>query len=225
VEPPQILDLLRRTLLFRDVPQAELANVAASSHRWSARKEDRIFSEGQSAKSCFVFVSGRGKIVTSGRDGSEIILNIVEPLELVGELALLDKSPRSATLAAMRPSELIEIPQGSFLALRSNRAFEEELMLHVAAMLRRATDRQRVMTYAAGDRVFWCLVGLALRSGQPVNKALVVSPKPTHQELADMTGLTRETVSRRLVDLESEGRVRTTPKAYVLAEDAGPTAT
>lgn len=215
-----MLSALQKALLFREVPEADLARVAARCHLSTVKKEARIFSEGESADNCFVFTSGRGKIVTCGRDGTEIILNIVEPLELVGELALLDGSTRSATLAAMRPSELIVIPRTSFLTLRRNRAFEDQLMLHVAAMLRRATVRQRVMTYAAGDRVFWCLIGLALRSRTPINKSLVVSPRPTHQELADMTGLTRETVSRRLVDLESEGRVRITKKAYTLDENA-----
>jgi CRP/FNR family cyclic AMP-dependent transcriptional regulator len=197
-----VVKLLQRVALFAAVPEADLRAAAKDTRSVIKRKAATIFDEGSPADSCFVITSGRAKIVLSGREATEVILGTVEPLELVGELSLLDNSPRSAGLVALEESQLLRMPKAAFQQLRSNRAFEDRLVVHVTAMLRRATEQLRaIYTYDSAERVAWCLARLAIRTGRQVGEALVI-PRPPHQELADMTGCSRETVTRVLTQLQ-----------------------
>jgi CRP-like cAMP-binding protein len=124
--------------------------------------------------------------------------------QLVGELSLLDGAPRSAGLVALSDCRLIQLPKGAFDLLRRDPAFEDELFHHIGRMLRRATEQLRVSyTYSSTERVAWCLARLAARSGPRIGDTIAISPKPSHQELADMVGCTRETVSRALLRLKT----------------------
>jgi CRP-like cAMP-binding protein len=203
-----VFDLLRRVPLFGRVPAAELQEAAKATRAFTKRKGASIFDEGSPADSCYVVTAGRAKVVLSAQGGNEIILGTVEPFELVGELALLDSSPRSAGLTAMEDCQLLRMPKASFDALRANRAFDERLLLHVAAMLRRATEQLRaIYAYGSAERVCWCLARLAARGGRHAGGAVVISPRPPHQEIAEMTGCTRETVTRVLLQLKRLKRV------------------
>jgi CRP-like cAMP-binding protein len=131
-----------------------------------------------------------------------VILGIIEPYAVIGEIALLDSSTRSAGLATVEQSHFIKIPGPVFLTLRNNRAFEQELVVHVTATLRRATEQLRaIYTYSSLERVAWCLARLAHQRGEPHGSEIAVSPRPPHHELAEMTGCSRETVSRILIQL------------------------
>jgi CRP/FNR family transcriptional regulator, cyclic AMP receptor protein len=198
-----VFGLLQRVPLFAGLPPADLRAVARDSRHVVKQKSATIFEEGSPADSCYVITSGRAKVVLSGRAGTEVILGTVESLELVGELSLLDSRPRSAGLVALEDCQLLWLPKASFLQLRGNRAFEDRLVVHVSSMLRRATEQLRATrTYKAEERVSWCLARLALRNGQPAGGAIVISPKPSDQELADMSGCARETVNRVMKKLQ-----------------------
>jgi len=198
-----VFGLLRRVPLFAALPPSDLRSAAARAHSMSRKKGARIFEEGSSGDSCYVLTSGRAKVVLSGQAASEVILGTVEPFELVGELALIDRSPRSAGLVAIEDCQLIQLPSAAFLELRRNGAFEDKLVAHVATMLRRATEQLRaIYTYSSTERVAWCLARLGSRTGRRAGDAIVISPRPPHQELADMTGCSRETVTRILRHLK-----------------------
>ena len=193
-----ILEALRRVPLFSDVPIAELQEVARRSQATWKKKTARVFEEGSSAESCFVLTSGRAKIVLSGPD-SEVILGIIEPLALIGELALLDNSTRSAGLVAVDDCHFIRITKESFRRLRNNSVFEDKLVAQVATTLRRANEQIRaIYTFDSKERIVWGLARLASQRGRRLGGEIVISPKPRHQELAEMTGCSRETVSRVL---------------------------
>ena len=194
-----VFETLRRVPLFSDIPLVELQEVAKRSQGILKKSTARVFEEGSPADSCFVLTSGRAKVVLSGRADSEVILGIVEPLALIGELALLDNSTRSAGLVAVDDCHFIRITQASFRGLRNNSAFEAKLVAQVATTLRRANDQIRaIYTFDSKERVVWCLARLASQRGRRLGGEIVISPKPLHQELAEMTGCSRETVSRVL---------------------------
>src|SRR5690606_22338051 len=114
----------------------------------------------------------------------------VMPDSVVGEVALLDRSNRSASLVAAEPCHLIRISGVAFERTRSNIAFERKLVAHVVGLLRQANDQARaIATFPSVSRVVWCLSRIAQREGQRQGKVVVVPNKP-HQELAEMTGCT-----------------------------------
>jgi CRP-like cAMP-binding protein len=195
------VELLRLVPLFADIPEGELQMVARSSQPFWKKKGARLFEEGSPADCCYVLTSGRAKVVLSGTE-SEVILGIVEPYALIGEIALLDRSKRSAGLVTVEKSHFIRISAQTFLELRNNRAFEDRLIANVTGTLRHATEQLRaIYTFSSLERVAWCLAGLARQRGALSGSEIAISPRPPHHELADMTGCSRETVSRILLRL------------------------
>jgi CRP/FNR family cyclic AMP-dependent transcriptional regulator len=198
-----MLGLLGRVQLLADLPAADLQKAARVARPLSRKKGARIFEEGSVADSCYFITSGRAKVVLSGMNAVEVTVGTIEPFELVGELSLLDGAPRSAGLVAMQDCHLIQLTKAAFDALRRNEGFEDKLLRHVAKMLRRATEQLRVSyTYSSTERVAWSLARLASRGGRRVGETLIISPRPPHQELADMAGTSRETATRTLLHLK-----------------------
>ena len=196
-------DLLRRVPIFADLAAADLSQVVKMARPMTKRKGARIFEEGSDPDSCLVLTAGRAKVVLSGARESEITLGVVEPFNVVGEIGLLDGSLRSASLVAIDDCQFIRIPSQAFSALRKNPAFVDRLVAHLASTIRRANDQLRaIYTFTAEERVLWSLARLARQHGVKQGGDLILRPRPAHQELADMTGCSRETVSRALMNLK-----------------------
>jgi CRP/FNR family transcriptional regulator len=201
MSPDVIKRCLKSVPLFAELPPGDLDSLAAASRGVRFAKGARIFEEGSAADGCFVLTAGRAQVVVSGNQGTEILLQILVPMGLVGEVALLDKSDRSASLVAAETCHLIRIPAAALETLRRNYAFEAKLVAGLAARLRESDDRVRVIsTFPSLNRVAWCL-GRVARYGGRRERATIVIPKIAHSELAEMAGCTRETVSRALQTL------------------------
>lgn len=206
-----IRNVLAAVPLFSILDDAELDALAAASRSMSYRKGARIFEEGSPAECCLVLTAGRANVVLNAGNGAEVLLGVVVPGHLVGEVALLDASTRSASLVAAEQCTFIRVPASSFDALRRNRAFEDRLVSRLAATLRGANDQVRgISTLPSVARVAWCLGRIARQEGVRDGR-IVVIPKKAHQELAEMTGCSRETVTRALGTLRG--------KKYILSDN------
>ena len=93
---------LRNVPLFADLTVDALDALASAGRAVMFKRKTRMFEEGSPADCCFVLTSGRARIVLSGANGTEILRNIVGTHELVGEVALLEKSARTASFVARR---------------------------------------------------------------------------------------------------------------------------
>ena len=196
-----VKESLKAVPLFADLTEQEIEMVAASSRSVPAKKGARVFEEGALADCCLVLTSGKAKLALSAEGGTEIILGVLNANELVGEVALLDGSTRSADLVATDDCHFIRIPKASFDALRHNAAFERKVVAHAMSLLRGANDQVRgTASLRSVARVVWCLANLARREG--VRRGTTVTiPKRSHQELAEMIGCQRETVTRAMGQL------------------------
>jgi CRP/FNR family transcriptional regulator len=198
-------DRLRRFPLFATVTDAQLDELLDHARLVYKDKDARVFEEDEPADCCYILTSGRAKVVISGRD-DEIILATLEPYSLVGELALIDGSTRSAALVALEECEFLQIPHHAFDALRSDQGFEKRLVAHVVRTLRQTNDQLRqICSFGSIARVAWGLSQIARKRGTWHGESLVLQPRPPHQELAEMTGCSRETVTRKLKALKDEG--------------------
>ena len=202
-----IKDWLREVPLFSDLPDEDLDMLASTSRSLSARKKARVFEEGSPADCCLLMTSGSAHVVLGGSGDTEIILGTVKPKSLVGEIALFDRSTRSASLVASTDCHFIRIPIASFEKLRSNPQFEDKVVAHVISTLRGANDQVRGIAAASTiARVAWSLGRIARQEGVRDGSRIVI-PRKKHQELADMVGCSRETVSRTLETLRRKNYV------------------
>jgi CRP/FNR family cyclic AMP-dependent transcriptional regulator len=199
------INLLRQVQLFSELSDAELGQIAETAVMLRRTKNQIIFDEGDSADFLLVLTKGRAKVVLVGDGAEEIILNLIEPFRVVGEIALLDRSTRSARLVALEDSQFIKLPVTSFDALRnSNATFAAKVIANVTSTLRESNDQLRVIcTYRSLGKVAWCLDRLVRR--KKINgPSAILDPCPKHHELAQMTGCSRETVSRALTMLKQK---------------------
>src|SRR5262245_8725887 len=179
---PAIKNRVSTVPLFSSLSSPELDRLASGSRSVTFRRGARIFEEGSGADCCYLLVDGRAKVVLDSEDGSEVLLGEVAPGDLVGEVALLDGSTRSAALVVTVSSQFIVIPATVFHQLRANPAFEKGLVARVMATLRQSTERvRRVSSESAITRVAWCLCNIATREGKREGKLVIIPKKPHHE--------------------------------------------
>jgi CRP/FNR family cyclic AMP-dependent transcriptional regulator len=189
---------LKSVPLFSSLSEAELTSLALAAGTATVPKHGRVFEEGAPGDCCYVLTAGEARVVLSGDGDSEVLVATIRPRMLVGELALLDGSPRSAALVASQASRLIRIPAAAFDQLRKNAAFEQRLVKHVATTLRDSNDQIRGVTSASSmARVAWYLGRVARQEGT-LDRGGILIPQKTHHEIAEMVGCSRETVTRAL---------------------------
>ncbi|MGE0453865.1 MAG: Crp/Fnr family transcriptional regulator [Vicinamibacteria bacterium] len=214
-------ELLRTVPIFTDLGEAEIESLARLTTRRRLPKDGVVFFENEAGDSLFVIVEGRVKVTILGDDGREIILSVLGPGDFFGEMALLDHEPRSATAIAADETELLCLLRADFDgAVAENRTILPALLKVLTARLRHANHQ--ISTLALLDvygRVARVLVDMARDEGRRLKDGHIAFRRPTHQEIANRIGTTRETVTRMLRDLQQQGLVRVEPKEIVVGPD------
>ena len=133
--------LLAACPLFAEIADADLMRLAEHAKVRSYRRGQLLFSEGDSGDSLFVVIDGSLKATSSGADGSEFLLAVVDPYDAVGELTVADGGPRSASVSAVTDVTVLRIPRDAVLAVASNSpALTRALLGSLAAVVRRLTE-------------------------------------------------------------------------------------
>src|SRR5262249_57365784 len=101
--------VVKHVRLFAALESAELDVVSGAARRKQYPKGSIVFHEGDPGDCLLVIVKGRLKVSLLGREGDETIIRVLEPPDYVGEIALVDDAPRSATVIALERTEVLEI--------------------------------------------------------------------------------------------------------------------
>jgi CRP-like cAMP-binding protein len=211
-------ELLRRSPLFAGLSDEEIALVAQSARQVQYPRKSIVFHEGDPGDHLLVITRGRVKVLLSGDQGQETIVAILDAPAFLGEMALLAEAPRSATVMTLENTEFIRIGRSSFLTLiEEHPAIGTKVLRQLAAALRDANEQIRTLSmFDAYGRVVRCLLGIARKTGRQEGPRLIVTPKPSFQELARMIGCSRETVSRAIKTLQDTGYVSVVERGLAL---------
>ena len=165
-----------------------------------------LFSEGDEGHDVVLLLEGAVKIVSTAPSGKEIILDVMETNELLGELSAIDGEPRSATAVALTRVEVLIIPTREFTSfLEQHGAVATALLRVVAARLRRSSQRQLEFgTNDALGRLCSCLLRMVDSSSADADRHAVSMLLAQH-EIAALTGLAREAVVKGLRALRELG--------------------
>ncbi|MGH8737549.1 MAG: cyclic nucleotide-binding domain-containing protein, partial [Burkholderiales bacterium] len=106
--------MLRAVPLFSSVPDEQLRTLATVVTRKSVARSATVMVAGDLTDSLYIILAGRLKVMMSDADGKEVILSILGPGEFFGEMGLIDDSPRSASVVAIEPCELLSIAKRDF---------------------------------------------------------------------------------------------------------------
>ena len=200
---------LRRVPLFEGLKEEDLEAIAKVTITRSFSKDQVIILAEEEGDALFIIHTGQVKVSIVSEDGREVILSMLGEGAVVGELALLDEKPRSANVVATEDTELIMLRRSDFLRLIFKiPKIAISLLAELASRLRK-TDRkiEGLALLDVTSRISETLLQLAEEQGEQQNEGIFIANRPTHQHLANMSGTTRETVSRVLKRLEGQGYI------------------
>ena len=200
------IELLQSVALFWDLSEEELGYI---SQKMIARHYETgkfIFLEDSEGEQCFFVVQGSVKVTRLSKDGREVILAMLNEGEFFGEMALLDGESRSANVIALEETEVLTLNREDFLVvLHDYPQIAIQLLKEMAHRLRKS-DRQ-IASLSLSDaekRIALCIIRFADEQGI-IQRGQVSIPKmPIQQDIANMAGTSRETVSRAINLLEKE---------------------
>lgn len=212
----------RKFSLFEELDERELGSIAAVAKPRRYAKDDVVFHADESGDVFCLIKEGQVKITMISPEGKEIILSMLGPGDFFGEMALLDDEPRSATVVAMEPLELVTIWRADFLQiLTENFSITKKLLATLSRRLRTASNRiESLATMDVYGRLARFFLDLAREHGKPLDNGYVAVTRPTHQSIANMIGTSRETVSRLIHDLMKQNLLLSEGKTIYLRKTA-----
>ena len=222
VNAPDTKTFLRTVPLFHGAPERAL-DVAGSVIRPRRFDEGTVlFRESDVGDALYLLAAGLVKLSKVDLGGHEKTLALLQPPEFFGEMALLGHATRSATALALSPVSAYLLFRDDFQRLlTAYPTINLNLTTTLANRLRGMDDEAQVLSYKdAPGRVAYVLLRL-YRSGVvelDANGALV---RLTHQDLANLAGTSRETVTRALKALEQEGVIETRPREVTIIDAEG----
>lgn len=180
---------------------------------------ETLFHAGDAGDGCYFVREGVVKAAVIARDGQERLLAVLGPGALIGELALIDDEPRSATISALKPCRLLHLTKGAFFRLAdANPQVYREALKILARRLRGTNDSVVAQgTVTVSGRVARAFVSLAEGVGeeQPGGRILLAN-KITQNDIAGMAGVARENASRAVNDLLRMGVIGREGSFYVI---------
>jgi CRP/FNR family transcriptional regulator, cyclic AMP receptor protein len=208
--PPRVLDKLaplRNHPLFREFPPSVIEHFGTYMTRRSVRRGTTIFTKGDPGTGLMAVLWGSVKIGVPTADGREAVLNIINPGEIFGEIALLDGRPRTADAVAMDDCELMVIDRRDFIPfLREQPDIALKFIEILCARIRHTSEQvEDVMYLSFPGRLAKTLLQL---TGGPEAPAAHRNIRITQRELSSIIGMSRESTNKQLRAWENRKWVR-----------------
>lgn len=209
-------EVLAATVVLSAAAPATIAELARASRRRTVQRNEVLFLGGDRAPVIHVVDSGTLRVFSSSAEGVEHTLALVHDREIVGELGVLDDRPRSASLAAVRRSLVVEIPARSFrAAYESDPAIARRMVGLLAQRLRTVTDGLADLAYLdLGGRLAKYLLNESERQGTGTFKLPL-----TQSELGQLLGGARQTVNQVTRGLEEAGLIELDGRTVCIVDE------
>jgi CRP/FNR family transcriptional regulator, cyclic AMP receptor protein len=208
--------MLRSVPLFASFSEEPLRMLTTVVTRRSVTRGTIIMAAGDPTDSLYIILSGRLKVMMSDADGKEVILTILGPGEFFGEMGLIDDAPRSASVIAIEPCELLTIARRDF-----KKCLAENFEMSMAVMrglVRRLREADRKIGSLALLDVYGRVARLLLDMAETVDGQKMVTKRLPKQDIAKMIGASREMVSRVMKDLQVGGFIEMRGSTIVLRD-------
>ncbi|MCF6471148.1 Crp/Fnr family transcriptional regulator [Nonomuraea sp. MG754425] len=199
--------VLAEITLFQVLGENGIRSTARAGVARRYRSGQIIFHQGDPGESLYVLLDGLVKVVFTTEHGDEIVLNMLSRGDTFGEMALLDGSPRSASIVTVRPAWVFALPRARLLELmREHPALADEFLRLLGHMVRRLTGQAADLAFLdLGGRLAKLLLELADKHGQADD--VVDLPGLTQSDLAALIGASRPAVNRALQSLVSRNLI------------------
>ena len=214
------IDLLQSVSLFFDLSEKELGYIEEKMVSRRYENGNYIFLEESEGEQCFFVAKGSVKVTRLSKDGREVILTMLNAGDFFGEMSLLDGESRSANVIALEETEVLTLNREDFLVvLHDYPTIAIQLVKEMAGRLRKS-DRQ-IASLSLSDaekRITMCIIRFADDQGVIKNGKVSIPKTPIQQDIANMAGTSRETVSRALSILEKENLIKRNGRELIILD-------
>ncbi len=196
-------ELLARIPLLQGLEENLLNELSKLMQIKELAKRDNLMHKGDEARELFFLLEGRLLVVDVSPEGRQTGLNFIEPGDFLGELAVIDELPRSATVLAIAPSKVAALSkQLARKLLFGHPLIAERMLKHISLKLRASTDYRAILGIPNAFQRIFSLMELL---GKPdPGKLITIENMPTHEQIALMVNTSRETVTRAMQILNDE---------------------
>ena len=201
------LSLLQSVPIFSDLSPSDLKTIADRMIQRTYTKGQMILLEDDLGQTFFVIAGGSVKITRLSDDGREVILAMLGESDFFGEMSLLDGAGRSANVVSLEASEVLTLARNDFLEILQEYPKISISLLEELTQRIRKSDQQ-IESLSLSDveqRIGITLIRLAEELGTIKQGNVKINDLPYQQDIANMAGTSRETVSRTFKLLEEKG--------------------
>lgn len=198
---------LKRVNIFKDMTEADLRYLERMTHIKAYGRREQIYGQEDEGDVVYILKEGRVKIYKLSPDGKELTLELLEPGEIFGEMALIDDSPRDTIAETLDDSTLCLIRCRDFEIFLKKKP---ELAMRVTKLIglrRRHIENQleNLVFRSASSRLAVLLLSLGEIHGVRDSRGIILNIKLSQQELANLIGTARETTSALLNEFKRLG--------------------
>ena len=203
-------DHLRNVPIFTALSDSDLNRIASKMVSRDYEKGQMILLEESTGETFFIITSGTVKVTRLSDDGREVILALLGESDFFGEMSLLDGEGRSANIVANEDAEVMTLSRRDFLEyLETYPKIAIALLEELAVRLRKSDQQIESLSLSDSEqRIGITLIRLAEEGGTIKRGDVTVQNLPYQQDIANMAGTSRETVSRTLKLLEDKKLVK-----------------
>ncbi|MBF0345664.1 MAG: Crp/Fnr family transcriptional regulator [Nitrospirae bacterium] len=204
-----ILEDIKNIEIFRSLSDEELLDILDKMLIKSFEKGDTILSQEESNEFIYIVLKGQVKIFIITEYGKEVILAIHKEGSSFGELSVFDGDTTSATIVAREKSIIALLGKDEFKSIiDSYKTVNANFLKMLCSIIRNATDKIEVLSQGnAAQRIKLLFTLLLKKHGKELDNCVNVQLRLTHQEIADMSALTRETVTKTLNKWLNDGEI------------------
>ncbi len=222
-EDRRVLGMLRKSPVLADAPVDRLEALLPQAKVENFRPRQVIYLPGDRSFGVHFLAQGRVKVSKVTRDGKELTIAYRLTGDFFGDACLLESGPREEMVESMEPSTTVEVARADLLALLEERV-EVAFPLSRALIARQRALESKVEQLIfkdVGAKLAELLLSLGLDHGVENKKGVALAVKITHQEMANLIGSTRETVSLTLSQFKRKGYIATEGRRVILADQEG----
>lgn len=205
--------MLAGCYLFEGLSGEELIAIEKSMVPKRYRQNIVFIDQGDEANKLYILCEGEVQVFVADDHGREVVLGQLQPGAIIGELALLAESRRSASVVTLENSVFLVLTRKSFQQLLEQ---YPRIAINLACSLARHVYD---LTESVGDFALLDVYGRVaklLQTSAREQEGRLITPKWTHQQVADRVGASREMVSKILKELRAGGYIGVEGKRYIL---------
>lgn len=217
----ELVRLLKETSLFSSLSKNELLSLKKKLYMRSFKKNETILYEKDTNEYMYLILDGQVKVVQINEDGKEIILAIHQAGDFFGEISMIDGRTMPATVISSGHSEIAIISKKEFQSLLTMHSkINENLLKILCARLRESWNKIQILSFnTSSQRVRMLFHSLIREHGERIDGGIQLNIKLTHLDIANMTGLTRETVTRIIDKWQKEREIILGRKRFIVLSD------